>query len=211
MVVDGIGGEVCFIVDFDANLGTQMVPINDCDPWEADKVTKEETAAIDLVISSAKSEHFRKADAVGVHCTSVTDRNVNRTCGVQIPITVEMAASTCLGTEIGGGGCSGGSPMSPGSESDLEWIPICKNELDSGFDHGAGQWGVSSGDSNSDAQESTDVLLTQLGFYTEGPRTQAEEEFAKRYADANWHAKTWNLLPRIPFLGPPPGPRKTDG
>jgi hypothetical protein len=138
MVVDGIGSEVCFIVDFSANLGTQMVVVsNDCDPWEAEVVTEEETTAIDFIISSAKSENFKRADTVGVHYTSVSDRNVDHSCGVQIPITVGMAGSTCLGTETRAVGYSGRSTTSPGSESDPEWIPVCKNELDSGFDHRA--------------------------------------------------------------------------
>jgi hypothetical protein len=55
-----------------------------------------------------------------------------------------------------------------------------------------------------------EVLLAELGQYTEGPRREADVEFALRYSEANWHAKTWTLLPREPFCGPTPGP-KTEG
>jgi hypothetical protein len=211
MVLDGIGGDVCFLVDFGAYLGTQMVLVNDCDPWETEEVTTKEIAAVDIVIASAKSELFQSADAASVQCTSLPNRTVDQRCGVDIPIALGMDGSTSLHTQSAGLCSTGGSSTCPGSDSDPEWIPVCHNEVNGGFDHAGSHWGVSSGDSDPDDHDTTHLLLAQLGFYAEGPRTEAEEDFAKRYSDANWHAKTWNLLPRNRFSSPLPGPKKDYG
>lgn len=77
---------------------------------------------------------------------------------------------------------------------------------------------VSSGDGYSDgectepnrAEEAPPTLLGELGLYSDGPREE-DEDFLTKYSEANWHAKTWSLLPRQPFIGPTPGPTEQLG
>ncbi|KAG0614054.1 hypothetical protein M758_6G147900 [Ceratodon purpureus] len=97
----------------------------------------------------------------------------------------------------------------PGEESDPTWSP-----------HGAvlqgaggGGHGVfprigadfSSGSDDEDGPEPLQAVLAGLGEYSAGPRTEEEERFEERYDEKNWHSKTWSLLPRNEFTGPPQG------
>ena len=211
MVVEGIGGQVYFLVDFGAYLGMQMVPVTDCDPWAAKEVSAEETAAIDFVIAFAKPEQFQASDAFGVSLAPEQGQFLHQRDEDEHTMNDWMAANTSMGTNASELRSQGATVTAAGSESDPEWLPVHDYIADGGDNLGACHWGVSSGDSDPDALDTTNVLLAQLGFYTEGPRTQAEEEFAKRYSEANWHAKTWNLLPRTAFCGPPPGPKHDYG
>lgn len=90
---------------------------------------------------------------------------------------------------------------------DPEWRPCIDVEGGSSGCNLDGGNGYSTGDSNPDPGDTSARLLGQLGVYAFGPRTEEEEKFIDRYADANWHARTWNLLPRHDFSGPTPGPR----
>jgi hypothetical protein len=65
----------------------------------------------------------------------------------------------------------------------------------------------SSGGSDEDdgPEDRPSALLGELGMYPFGPHPE-NEDFLEKYGDANWHARTWSLLPREQFRGPQPGP-----
>ena len=175
------------------------------------EVLAKEKAPIDFIIAFAKPEQFQASDAFGVSLALEQGRTLYQSNEDQNTMNDWMAASTSIGIHASELRSRGATATAAGSESDSEWLPVSGNGEDGGNDCGTRHWGVSSGDLDLDALDTRNVLFAQLGFYMEGPRTQAEEEFAKRYSEANWHTKTWNLLPWTPFYGPPPGPKKDYG
>jgi hypothetical protein len=89
-------------------------------------------------------------------------------------------------------------------ESDPNWYPP-EDVRDSAGDDTCTRWGFSTGDSDPDENDTNDILMAEVGEYTFGPRTEEEYEFWRRYAEGNWHAKSWELLPREQFSGSKPG------
>jgi hypothetical protein len=64
------------------------------------------------------------------------------------------------------------------------------------------------GDSDLDDRDKIDVIMAKLEEYIFGLPTEEENKFASRYAEPNWHAKTWQLLSWKAFSGPPLGSKK---
>lgn len=56
-----------------------------------------------------------------------------------------------------------------------------------------------------------EVLLGEIREYGIGPKTEVESKFEERFKDANWNARSWNLLPRHDFCGPTPGAKNDCG
>jgi hypothetical protein len=52
----------------------------------------------------------------------------------------------------------------------------------------------------------TQEVLGELGMYGPEPQPQEGEPFMQKYAERHWHAKSWKLDLRHPFLGAAPGP-----
>lgn len=62
------------------------------------------------------------------------------------------------------------------------------------------------GESDFDHHEDDPLwLLGEIGQYLDGPE-QDEIDLDAKYAECNWHAKTWSLLPRHAFTGKTPRP-----
>ena len=73
-------------------------------------------------------------------------------------------------------------------------------------DCGTENGGLSMGESDIDPHQDDPVwLLGELGEYPNGPK-QEDEDLDAKYAECNWHAKRWSLLPRHAFTGKTPGP-----
>ena len=136
MVVEGIGGEVCFPIDFSTYLGTQMVSLTNCNPWEADEVSAKEKTAIDFVIASAKPDQFQASDAFGVFLAPKQGRTLHQSNEDQNTMNDWMAANTSIGihaSEL----CSRGVTTTVGSESNPEWLPVSDYNEDGRDDRGA--------------------------------------------------------------------------
>jgi hypothetical protein len=70
-------------------------------------------------------------------------------------------------------------------DMDPEWIPDSNPGGQCGSEDGILSWGFSTGESNPNDLDMADVLLGELGQYREGGQTEAEEEFANRFSEAN--------------------------
>jgi hypothetical protein len=64
--------------------------------------------------------------------------------------------------------------------------------------------GGSSGRS-SDAERTREDIFGRLGMYESAVRRE-NETIDQKYHECNWHAHSWQLLPRSKFIGPKPGP-----
>jgi hypothetical protein len=87
------------------------------------------------------------------------------------------------------------------SEDEEDWEPAsldagsCRN--DNGLSDRASEASEEEGEAAS--------LLWELGEYPHGP--WPDEDFAVKYREENWHAKTYEMHPRHAFCGPQPGPK----
>jgi hypothetical protein len=66
---------------------------------------------------------------------------------------------------------------------------------------------MSTGDSECDYDVHPMVVLSELGMYCFGPLNKKESIFAERYSEMFWHTRSWSLIPRQPFSGPPARPK----
>ena len=169
-------------IDFGDFFGVQKVRAEDCTGWVPKPRTVEDRVGLEGLI--------RKAQATP--CTA-------------------LDMQVLSGHHVAGQG----TPSGPGfysGDSDPEWIPDYNLVDHEGGSDGGGNGpragggaSFSDGDSGGSGGEGPRTLLAGLGQYTEGPAREEEQSFESRFSDSNWDAKSWQLLPREQFTGPPAG------
>jgi hypothetical protein len=163
---------------------------------------------VDFIIGAARAEPFGVANAIGFHTASVSKLPMHnmsarqtacQSYGVGVPENTSETHHARTGEDFST------------TDTDPEWIPDSNPRGQCGSEDGVPSWGFSTGKSDPDDLDTANVLLGELGQYREDGQIEAEEEFANRFSEANWHTKTWELLPRQPFSSPSPGPKKCFG
>jgi hypothetical protein len=92
-------------------------------------------------------------------------------------------------------------PVSDNNNAEEDWEPTGLNAGSVRDDTS-----LSDGDSSAiDDEREAASLMLELGEYPHGP--WPDEDFAVKYREENWHAKTWEMHPRQAFCGPDPGPK----
>lgn len=187
--------EPFYEVDFRDHLGVQRLPVSKCRIVEEGAGSAEEGE--DVTIPEVKSAGFDDT------ATSSTDDNSDGSAEDIVDLAPTEAMPPCRNQTAPPQQSSSDQFLSTSSEPHLS-----DSEGDSDWEPGRRSESEGLSDSGSDACH-LDIdpvqLLGELGMYGEGPHPKCES-WEDRYQDANWHARSWSLHPRMPFGGPEPGP-----